>query len=123
MFQAKVVQKVRSHVLCSTAFLPRKCTVYEIMWNNILEPARTQLTIWRKRIACWIHKSTNTPSEYVILIAFALQQKPIKTASFPRTAQCSLTKQVRRYCPNRLTACLQTGHYNTPTDSKLLLRA
>ena len=32
------------------------------------------MTIWSMRIACWIPKATNTHSEYVILIAFALQQ-------------------------------------------------
>jgi len=31
------------------------------MWENILEVGRPQLTIRRKRFACWIHKSTNTP--------------------------------------------------------------
>ena len=25
------------------------------------------MAIWRKRIACWIHKATNTRSEYVIV--------------------------------------------------------
>jgi len=37
-------------------------TVYEIM------------TIWRIRIACWIPKAADTHLEYVILIAFPLQQ-------------------------------------------------
>jgi hypothetical protein len=32
------------------------------------------MTIWRMRIACWISKATNTHAEYVILIAFSLQQ-------------------------------------------------
>jgi len=32
------------------------------------------MTIWRVRIACWIPKATNRHSEYVILIAFPLQQ-------------------------------------------------
>jgi hypothetical protein len=32
------------------------------------------MTIWRMRIACWITKATNTPSKYVILIPFPLQQ-------------------------------------------------
>ena len=36
------------------------------MWKNIIEPDRPQ------RIACWIPKSTNTFSEYVILISFPL---------------------------------------------------
>jgi len=32
------------------------------------------MTIWRMRIACSIPKSTDTQSEYVIVIAFQLQQ-------------------------------------------------
>jgi hypothetical protein len=32
------------------------------------------MTIRRMRIACWIPKSTDTHSEYVVLIAFSLQQ-------------------------------------------------
>jgi hypothetical protein len=32
------------------------------------------MTIWRMRIACWIRYSTNTLSEYVIIIAFRRQQ-------------------------------------------------
>ena len=46
----------------------------EIMWKNIVEPARLQIIIWRIHIACWIPKATNTHSQYVILIAFPLQQ-------------------------------------------------
>jgi len=29
---------------------------------------------WRISIKCWMHKATNTHSDYVILIAFPLQQ-------------------------------------------------
>jgi len=32
------------------------------------------MAIWRMRIATWIPKATNTHSEYVIRIAFPLQQ-------------------------------------------------
>jgi hypothetical protein len=38
-----------------------------------LEPDRIQVTIWRMRTAYWIPKAINTLSEYVTLIAFALQ--------------------------------------------------
>jgi len=48
--------------------------VYEIMFKNVIERGRPQMTIWRMRIACWIPKATDTHSEYVILIAFLLQQ-------------------------------------------------
>jgi hypothetical protein len=47
--------------------------VYETMWENTAEPVRPQMTIWRMTIACWITKATNY-TEYVILIAFPLQQ-------------------------------------------------
>jgi hypothetical protein len=45
-----------------------------IMWKNIVEWGRPQMTIWRIPIACRITKATNTHSEYVIFIAFPLQQ-------------------------------------------------
>jgi len=50
--------------------------VYEIMWENIVEPGRPQMIQWRMRIVCWILKAVNTHthSDCVILIAFPLQQ-------------------------------------------------
>jgi hypothetical protein len=44
------------------------------MCKNIVERGRSQMTIWLMRIACWIPEATNTQSEYVIVIAFPLQQ-------------------------------------------------
>ena len=48
--------------------------VCEIMWNNIVERGRPQMTKWRLRIACWIITATNTHSVYVMFIDFLLQQ-------------------------------------------------
>ena len=48
---------------------------YEIMWKNIVEQGRPQTTIWRMRITCSIPNAKNTHSEYVILIAFPLEQR------------------------------------------------
>jgi hypothetical protein len=48
--------------------------VYKIMWKNIVEPDRPQMTTWNMRIACCIPKALNTHSEYVTLTAFPLQQ-------------------------------------------------
>ena len=45
-----------------------------ITWKHILVPARLDIKLTRMRIACWIPKATNTNSEYVIFIAFPLQQ-------------------------------------------------
>jgi hypothetical protein len=53
------------------------------MWKNIVERGRPQI-IWRLRFACWIPKATNTHSQYVILIAFPLQQWLYERASVLR---------------------------------------
>jgi len=44
------------------------------MWKNTVQPGRPQMIIWVMRITCWIPNATNTHVEYVILIAFPLQQ-------------------------------------------------
>ena len=73
MFQIVGVEKLETHVLFSITFFENRA-VYEIIWKRIVQQGRPQMTIWRMRIACWIPKFTNTPSESVILIAFPLQQ-------------------------------------------------
>jgi hypothetical protein len=52
-------KKIKTHILGSTTFLENRA-VYEIMWKNIVQPDRPQMTIWRMRIACRITKATDT---------------------------------------------------------------
>ena len=73
MFQTKVVDKIK-HVLCSINFFVETRAVHETMWKNTVESDRSQMTIWRMRIACWVTKATITNSQYEIIIAFPLQQ-------------------------------------------------
>ena len=71
----RLVEKIKTRVLCSiTFFFPENSAVSEIMGNNILEQGRSQMIIRCMRIECWITKATNTHFEYVMLIAFPLQQ-------------------------------------------------
>ena len=60
------------------------------MFNNfllkIVELDRPQMTIWHMRIACWVLKTTNTHSGYVILLSFPWQQWLHKRTS---TLHCS----------------------------------
>ena len=44
------------------------------MWKGIVDPGRPQIPTLRTRIACWIPEAKNTHSQYVLLIAFPLQQ-------------------------------------------------
>jgi len=76
MLQTKVVEKIKTHIFCSITFFFETPAIYEIMWKNIVEPGRPQMTIWRMRIERCIPKATDTNSEYVMLIALPLQQLP-----------------------------------------------
>jgi len=53
-------EKIKTHFMFSNFFPQKNRAVYEIMWKSIVERGRSQLTIWRTRIACWIPKTTNT---------------------------------------------------------------
>jgi formamidopyrimidine-DNA glycosylase len=67
------------HFVFNTSF--KKGAVCEMMWKNVVEPARPQMKIRRMRIACWVSEATNTPSEYVLLIGLSLQQWLHESAS------------------------------------------
>ena len=71
MFQTKVLEKIKRHVLCSVTFFFgfENRVVYEEMWISMVEPGRPQTTIRRVRFACWTTKATHTHSEYVTLTA------------------------------------------------------
>jgi hypothetical protein len=83
MFQTKVVEKIKLHILCPIAIFENRA-VYEITWKNVVQPDRPQVTIRHMRAACWTPKATNTHSEYVILISFPLQQLLHERASVLR---------------------------------------
>ena len=63
MCQAEFVEKLETHFMFNIYiyiyffFLNR--ALYEIMWKNVVERGRPQMTIWRMFIACWIPKATN----------------------------------------------------------------
>ena len=62
MFQTKVVQKIKIHILCSVTFIFENRTVYEI-WKNIVEGGggggqATDDIIWRVHFTYWVIKTT-----------------------------------------------------------------
>ena len=64
----------RTWVLRASALPLEHRSRYEIMWKNIVEQDRPQMTIWRISIAFRISKATKTLSGYAILTAFPLRQ-------------------------------------------------
>jgi hypothetical protein len=80
----KLLEKIKTLILYPVTPLPKNRAVYELMWKNIVEPDRPQMTVRRIRFACWIPKAANTHSEYAIFIAFPQQQWLHVRASVPR---------------------------------------
>jgi hypothetical protein len=70
MYQIKLVEKIKSHILCSVTFYKNR-VMYEIKWKNIVEIDRLtdDFIIWRMRFAYWIFNARDSHSEYVIIIA------------------------------------------------------
>ena len=52
--------------------------------QNIVQPDRPQMTVWRMCIACWIPEDIDTHSECVIIIAFPRNQWLHERASMLR---------------------------------------
>jgi hypothetical protein len=55
MFQAKVVEKIKTHILCSVTFffVSKNRAVYKKIWKNITERGRPQMTL--QYGACALH--------------------------------------------------------------------
>jgi len=57
----KSVEKIETHIVYSVnPPPPENSAVYEVMWKNIIERGKTQMTVWRMNIAYWTPKATNT---------------------------------------------------------------
>jgi hypothetical protein len=95
IFQTKVVEKIRTHILCSITFSLKSCR----LWDNVekygtARQATDDNIIRRMRFACCITKATDTHSEYVILIACPRQQWLRERATMLRYTVLN----IHRYC-------------------------
>ena len=77
MFQTKVVEKFKTrfysiyiYIYIYICVCILNCVVYEIMWKNVVQPDRLQMTIWHMYIVGWVLKATNTILGYGILTEF-----------------------------------------------------
>jgi hypothetical protein len=84
MFETKVVEKIKTHILCPILFFRKSCR----LWDNVEKCGTARqatddniLVTWRMCIPCCITKARVTLSEYVTLIAFQRPQWLLKHAS------------------------------------------
>ena len=92
MFQTKVVDKIKTHILCSVTCFRKSRAVYEIMWKNPVQPERLQ-TKQRMRVAFWIRKATRAQ-------AYALARTPTHAhaSTHPRARTHTHTQICNIYC-------------------------
>jgi hypothetical protein len=85
MFQRNLVDKIKTHVLCSITFFRISCRLLDNVekYGRATE-ATGDNTIRRMRLAYWITKATDTQSAYVVFIAFRRQQRLRERASMSR---------------------------------------
>jgi 6-phosphogluconolactonase/glucosamine-6-phosphate isomerase/deaminase len=83
-----------TYFLFNNFFIFENHSVYETMWKNILEPGRSQMTIRRMRITCWIQ----TPSEYVILTVLLMQNACKNVLQCYVTCTLPVLLNVKRLC-------------------------
>ena len=113
MFKPKVLEKIKTHILCLIIFFFEDHAFYEIMWKYIVQPDRPQMTIRRMRIAYWIPQVTNTHSEYVTLTAFPLKQWLHERNSMLRYTyiSCLVFNLSSRMHSQHFKDCQITDHY------------
>jgi hypothetical protein len=44
-FRKKIVEKIKTHILYAIIFSSEKDVIYEIMWGNMVQPGRPQMTM------------------------------------------------------------------------------
>jgi hypothetical protein len=72
MFQTKVVEKIKTHILCSVSFFRKsRLSQYNVIKRGRAGQVTHGNTTQRR---CWVTKATHTHSEYVILRALPQQQ-------------------------------------------------
>jgi hypothetical protein len=69
------------------------------------------MTMWRMRIACWIPKSTNTHSEYVVLIALPMQPWLNERASKLRYTYIACLVLCDNHTQYSSEVCAQNGQH------------
>jgi hypothetical protein len=84
----EVVEKIKTHILCSITFLRKSCC----LWDNVekcggARGATNDVTLWHIPVACWISKATRTRMDapgHKHERAHAHRHKYVMVITFPR---------------------------------------
>ena len=62
-FSENIVEKIKTHILCSITFFQKSCRLWDNVEKNIVERGKAQMTIWRMGTEIWISKAKNTHTQ------------------------------------------------------------
>jgi hypothetical protein len=82
MFQTKAVKKIKTNINVHST-LSENRAVNAIKREIVVQPTDDKVR-WHMRVAWWINKTTDTHSEYIILIKFTRKQQLCERASLLR---------------------------------------
>ena len=119
MLQLKCVEDIKTHLVLYKGFLENR-TFYEIMWKNIVERDRPQMTTWRMRIGCRIPKATDTHSEYIFFSSTAtrIERRRLSVTSYVRYIVCLVWNNIATFLTTlqrRLSPFMFLYVYPAPT--------
>jgi hypothetical protein len=124
MFEIKVVEKIKTHILCLVTFSQK----LHRLWDNVEKcggawEATNDVISWRICTACWISKATCTHvQKCAMLIAFPQQKWFANLPKFYVT--CKLPVSLKRttghdYCNNILMLNPESPHSYFTSHSKV----
>ena len=86
------------HVEYVEHLFSKNLIVYDIVWKNIAQPDRPQMTniTLHMQFACWKTSTTDTHSEYVVLIAFPHKQWLRESAAMLQNTYIACLLNIRK---------------------------
>ena len=69
------------------------------MWKIVVQPDRTEIKVWRKRIACWVIKATHTHT-HTHTLTYTLTLSHSHSHTISNSYYFSTAKMVTRTCLN-----------------------
>jgi len=101
MFETNFVEKIKTHILYSVTFFLKLCRLWDNVEKRCREGQDTDDNMAHSHFM--IHKAANTLSEYVILIAFPLQQTLYECFSLLLYTGCPTRYRTRLFFNNFTT--------------------
>ena len=120
----KIVQKIKTFILCLTTFFPRKSWRFLDNENNYGTVIQTtdDNTIRRMRFVCWITKATDTHPEYVTLTVFHGNSGYVKAPQYyvyVHCLTCLLSSGYLGLCPRGPKPPCREADHSPPTSVKV----